>query len=126
MRVLLDPLVMLFFVVLFICLAAMSDLLRWPFRQSPGSTMRQVVQVPEDARAFLFFKRVDINQLGMEGLVLIPGIGQDTAQKIMDYRDVFGFILDIDELQVPQGPLRQSKVRILKHYCMAGESRDSL
>ena len=117
MRVLLDPLVMLFFIVLFICLAAVSDLLRWPFGQSPGLTMRQVVQVPEDARAFLFFKRADINQLDMEGLVLIPGIGQGTAQKILNYRDVFGFILDLDELQVPQGPLRQGRVRILKRYC---------
>ncbi len=128
-RILLDPLVFLAFASLFASLVFLGDL----FRQPPGRVMDVVYgpeggrpEMPGGARAFLFFEKADINLLDMEGLVLIPGIGEVTAQKILNYMDDFGFILDLDELSWPQGPLRPGQIRILKVYAGPGRIKDSV
>ena len=116
-RVLLDPLMLLFLAFLFAGLVFLGDLSRRPLNGFQHGQGQGMAEIPADARAFLFFEKADINRLDLEGLILIPGIGQGTAQKIMNYRDDFGFILDLDELLLPQGPLGWKRLEILKQYC---------
>ena len=88
----------------------------WDPGQAPVASL---ADVPLDARAFVFFRQADINTIDIEGLVLIPGIGQNSAQKILDYRDAFGFIIDVDELFEPQGPLDPRKKPVVQAYLRA-------
>jgi len=88
----------------------------WEPGQAPVASLGDV---PEDARAFVFFRQADINTIDIEGLILIPGIGQNSAQKILDYRDAYGFILDVDELFEPQGPLGLRKKPVVHAFLRA-------
>jgi len=121
---LLDPKYLLLFVCFFIVLVCIKHAV---FRghggmsvqnQTPGAVIAQ-----GDARSFLYFEPADINRIDLEGLVLIPGIGLTSAQKIMDFRDRFGFILDIEELYQPAGPFGYKKMAILRQYLKAGDGR---
>ncbi len=74
----------------------------------------------DDARAFLFFQKADVNNVGLEELALIPGIGEKTAEEILDFRHANGFILDIQELQQPQGPVKSWKMPALRAFLYTG------
>ncbi len=114
--ILIDPLVLLLFVLLLAGGVFLKAVVCLPLQDHHDVSRSDPSQDFKDARAFLFFEPADINEIGLEGLVLIPGIGQNTARKIMDYRHDFGFILDLSELAEPQGPLRSGKMPALKAF----------
>ncbi len=43
-------------------------------------------------------EKFDINEASMEDLASIPGVGEATAQAIIDFRESHGRITDLDEL----------------------------
>jgi len=43
-------------------------------------------------------KKINLNEAGLESLVSIPGIGKQTALKIIDYRTRFGNYKSVEEL----------------------------
>ncbi len=58
-----------------------------------------------DGRLCLLGRAVDINQASLEELVMVPGIGVKSAEKILSFRQDMGFIIDDSELLAPFGPL---------------------
>ena len=57
--------------------------------------------------------RIDLNSCTSEQLCSIPGIGEKTAQKILDYRDSAGGFSSVDELINVKGigEVRLAKIR---------------
>lgn len=68
------------------------------------------------ASRLLFFKKMDINQVSLEELSLLPGIGPVTAAAILDFRHASGFILTVDELDPLNSNLTPSRFLIVKEY----------
>ena len=79
-----------------------------------------------DFRLCLLGKRADINSISYEEFVMVPGIGEKTAQRILDFRQEQGFILDMDELLIPCGPVDSLLLSHMKIYFRQGFVRDSL
>ncbi len=71
-------------------------------------------QPVSDFRLTLLGKRSDINKASYEELIMVPGIGEKTAQKILQFRQDVGFILDLNELLIPYGPLDSMTLACLK------------
>ncbi len=46
---------------------------------------------------------IDINQAPLELLTTLPGIGESTAQSIIDYRDEFGYFDQIEDIKNVSG-----------------------
>lgn len=59
------------------------------------------------------YGRIDLNSCTSEQLCSIPGIGEKTAQKILDYRDSAGGFSSVDELINVKGigEVRLAKIR---------------
>lgn len=63
------------------------------------------VQDVYSARELLFFRPMDINSASLEELTLLPGIGEVTACKIVQFRRSLGFLLSVEELDTINSPL---------------------
>ena len=59
--------------------------------------------------------RVDINQAKLPELTLLPGIGEQIAQRIVDYREIHGPFSEINELKAVSG-LGESTVNKIRPY----------
>ncbi len=70
----------------------------------PGSRLVPAEDIT-DGRLCLLGRAVDINQASLEELVMVPGIGVKSAEKILSFRQDMGFIIDDSELLAPFGPL---------------------
>ena len=57
------------------------------------------------ARELLFFRPMDINSVSLEELILLPGIGEVTACRIVQFRQSLGFLLSVKELDTIGSPL---------------------
>lgn len=57
------------------------------------------------ARELLFFRPMDINSASLEELILLPGIGEVTACRIVQFRQGLGFLLSVEELDTIGSPL---------------------
>ena len=57
------------------------------------------------AREMLFFRPMDINSASFEELTLLPGIGEVTACRIVQFRRSLGFLLSVEELDTINSPL---------------------
>jgi len=57
------------------------------------------------ARELLFFRPMNINSASLEELTLLPGIGEVTACRIVQFRRSLGFLLSIEELDTINSPL---------------------
>ncbi len=57
------------------------------------------------ARGLLFFRPMDINSASFEELILLPGIGEVTACRIVQLRQSLGFLLSVEELDTINSPL---------------------
>ena len=59
--------------------------------------------------------KIDINIATMEQLQLLPGIGESTAQKILDYRKEHGNFTSVDDLLQVSG-IGEKKLEQMKPY----------
>ncbi|MEA3385678.1 MAG: helix-hairpin-helix domain-containing protein [Thermodesulfobacteriota bacterium] len=60
---------------------------------------------PCSARGLLFFHPMDINSASFEELTLLPGIGEVTASRVIQFRRSLGFLLSVEELDTINSPL---------------------
>ena len=58
----------------------------------------------------------DINRATVLEIQGVPGIGEKTAQRVIDFREKVGFILDISSLERPFGPLRAMEFQAIGCY----------
>ncbi len=59
--------------------------------------------------------RISINSADLEELCLLPGIGPNTAEKIIEYRNEHGLFQTLDELQQVKG-IGEKKFTSLQDY----------
>lgn len=68
------------------------------------------------ARELLFFRPMDINRASFEELTLIPGIGEVTACRIVQFRRCLGFFLSVEELDTINSPLNPKLLEAIAPY----------
>ena len=64
-------------------------------------------------------KMININKATKEELMSIKGIGEETAQNILDFLKLNGNIDSLDELLDVKG-IGEAKLKIIKQYAVAG------
>jgi competence protein ComEA len=64
---------------------------------------------------------IDINQASQEDLLLVPGIGEKTAYRIIQLRKQRGTFRDLSDLVVVPG-IKEKKLNGLKRYLIAGQA----
>jgi competence protein ComEA len=62
---------------------------------------------------------IDVNRSSLEELVLVPGIGEKTAEKILDQRNVNGTFRKLDELMLVKG-IKEKRLEKLRRYLCIG------
>ena len=82
----------------FIAIVFFGAWLDYAFKHYPRF-MNTMAWVKENRKAL----RVDLNQATLEDLVNIPGIGEVTAQRIIDYRRQQGAFSHLDQLKNIKG-----------------------
>ncbi len=93
----------------------------------PGGSARLSTGIPapeprafQGARALLFFEPVDLNSARPQDLVLLPSIGPARAESMVCFRQNMGFLLDVDELASPNGPLDPKILDRIRSYLSTG------
>jgi competence protein ComEA len=61
---------------------------------------------------------IDINRSALEELVLVPGIGEKTAEKILDQRSLNGTFRKLDELMLVKGIKEKRLEKLRKYLCI--------
>jgi hypothetical protein len=69
-----------------------------------------------NARRLLFFHPMDINSASLEELILLPGIGEVTACRIVQFRQSLGFLLSVEELDTINSPLNPKLLGAIGPY----------
>jgi competence ComEA-like helix-hairpin-helix protein len=65
---------------------------------------------------------LDINAATMEEILLIPGVGNSMAQKIVQYRDYLGGAYsELEQLKNISGVGEQTYVKLWQHFTIEGE-----
>ena len=64
-------------------------------------------------------RKMDLNALGLEQLMELPGIGQTLAQRILDYKEENGPFASVDELLNVKG-IGESRLEQLREYLTVG------
>ena len=62
---------------------------------------------------------IDINRSSMQDLVLVPGIGEKTAEKILEQRSMNGKFRKLDELMLVKG-IKEKRFEKLRRYLCIG------
>jgi competence protein ComEA len=62
---------------------------------------------------------IDINRSSMQDLVLVPGIGEKTAEKILEQRNMNGKFSKLDELMLVKG-IKEKRFEKLRRYLCIG------
>ena len=68
------------------------------------------------ARRLLFFRPMDINSVSFEELTLLPGIGEITACRVIQFRQSLGFFLSVEELDTINSPLNPKLLGAIAPY----------
>jgi DNA uptake protein ComE-like DNA-binding protein len=68
------------------------------------------------ARELLFFRPMDINSASFEELTLLPGIGEVTACRVVQFRQSLGFLLSVEELDTIDSPLNPKLLGVIRPY----------
>ncbi len=68
------------------------------------------------ARGLLFFRPMDINSASLEELTLLPGIGEVTACRVVQFRQSLGFLLSAEELDTINSPLNPKLLGAITPY----------
>ncbi len=82
-------------------------------RQQPGSAA--CLEQALGARAFMLGCRADANRICLEELDLIPGIGQKSAERLINFIKERGGIIEASELDgidVPLGRIQQAEASV--------------
>lgn len=66
--------------------------------------------------------RMDLNQMNLDQLVELPGIGPTIAQRILDYKEEHGPFTSVDELLNVKG-IGETRLTQLKEYLTVGGSQ---
>ncbi len=61
---------------------------------------------------------IDINLSSMQDLVLVPGIGEKTAEKILDQRSMNGKFMKLDELMLVKGIKEKRFAKLRRYLCI--------
>jgi competence protein ComEA len=62
---------------------------------------------------------IDINRSSMQDLVLIPGIGEKTAETILEHKRANGMFRKLDELMLVKG-IKEKRFEKLRQYLCIG------
>ena len=84
-----------------------------PIGMQDGNT---TIAEPEDGS-------IDINNAGVEELMLLPGIGEVKAKAIIEYRESYGGFKALEEIMEVKG-IGQSTFDKIKHMIKLGEQND--
>jgi DNA uptake protein ComE-like DNA-binding protein len=68
------------------------------------------------ARELLFLRPMDINSASFEELTLLPGIGEVTACRVVQFRQSLGFLLSVEELDTIDSPLNPKLLGAIGPY----------
>jgi len=69
------------------------------------------------AKGLLFFRPMDINSASLEELTLLPGIGEVTACRVIQFRQSLGFLLSVEELDtINNSPLNPKLLGAITPY----------
>jgi DNA uptake protein ComE-like DNA-binding protein len=74
------------------------------------------IQDVYSARGLLFFHPIDINSASFEELTLLPGIGEVTACRVIQFRQSLGFFLSVEELDTIKSPLSPKLLGAIAPY----------
>lgn len=77
--------------------------------------LKHVVVSKDVDRAIKQAKTVNINTASKKELTLLPGIGPSTAEKIIIYRNQYGFFNSLDELKAVKG-IGDKKIERLREF----------
>lgn len=88
------------------------------FRNYPGSMRNQQLSTEKGKEELLGL--IDLNTANMEQLMLLPGIGETLARRIIEYRENVGPFAQLEDLLNIKG-IGESVIAEIQDYIMIGE-----
>ena len=88
-----------------------------PIGQAQGLRLYQTTTPPSTGKEEL---RLNLNEASKEELMEIPGIGEVLAQRILDFRQMYGPFYSVDELDEVDG-IGEKRLEDLRRYLFVEE-----
>ncbi len=73
-------------------------------------------RLPWPGASLLCFQPLDINAASLEELVLLPGVGEKGASRLINFRMERGFLLSVNEIDLMAGFPGRSRFECIKMY----------
>lgn len=93
--------------------------MRVEFKPSQDGVSRIIVTPMAPINRLVLGMPVDLNHAGVHDLTIIPGIGQDLAQRIVDFRESHGLFKGLDDLRRVKGIGRKRFAAIRSYLYVA-------